>query len=85
MRNRDDNRTMTDQQDRGADAANGAQGAEPDGNASPFGAMKINFGGASDAAPLGGGLNPFGGGIAMIADEPPRPPPQPGGPTGAGR
>jgi thioredoxin reductase (NADPH) len=67
---RDDNRTMTDQQDRGTDAANGAQRDAGNGNASPFGAMKINFGGMSDPAPAGGGLNPFGGGIAMIAEEP---------------
>ncbi len=78
--NRDDNRTMTDQQKRGADAANGAQGAGPDGSASPFGAMKINFGGAPDAAPAAAALNPFGGGIAIIADEPAATV-QPGGPT----
>jgi thioredoxin reductase (NADPH) len=73
---------MTDQQDRGTDAANGAQGATEDGDASPFGGMKIDFGAASGAAPAGGGLNPFGGGIAMVAE--PTAAAQPGGPGAGG-
>ena len=52
----------------------------------PFGSMSINFG--ADAAPVAGtapaagtGLNPFGGGIALIADAPAEAAPIAGGPT----
>jgi thioredoxin reductase (NADPH) len=74
---RDDNRTMTDEQ-------NGNAGA-----ASPFGGMQINFG-AADAAPTGNGtlptgngtLNPFGA-ISIISDGPDAPAvAQPAGPVG---
>jgi thioredoxin reductase (NADPH) len=67
---RDDNPTMTDEQ-------NGSAGA-----ASPFGGMQINFG-AADAVPAGNGtLNPFGG-IAIITDGPDAPAvAQPAGPIG---
>ena len=47
----------------------------------PFGSMSINFGGG-EAAPSGGtGLNPFGGGISMIADAPSDAAPLAGGPA----
>jgi thioredoxin reductase (NADPH) len=67
---RDDNPTMTDEQ-------NGSAGA-----ASPFGGMQINFG-AADVVPAGNGtLNPFGG-IAIITDGPDAPAvAQPAGPVG---
>ena len=67
---RDDNRTMTDEQ-------NGNAGA-----ASPFGGMQINFG-AADAAPAGNGtLNPFGA-ISIISDGADAPAvAQPAGPVG---
>jgi len=68
---RDDNPTMTDD-------TNGTQ----NGDASPFGAMKINFGGAADASPAGASaLNPFGG-ISIISDGPDAIPAQPAGPIG---
>jgi thioredoxin reductase (NADPH) len=51
--------------------------------ANPFGSMRINFGGG-EAAPSGGtGLNPFGGGISMIADAPSDAAPLAGGPANA--
>ncbi len=51
--------------------------------ANPFGSMSINFGGG-EAAPSGGtGLNPFGGGISMIADAPSDAAPLAGGPADA--
>ena len=70
MTHRDDNRTMTDEQ-------NGNAGA-----ASPFGGMQINFG-AADAPPAGNGaLNPFGS-ISIISDGPDAPAvAQPAGPVG---
>ena len=59
------------------DDTNGTQ----DGGASPFGAMKINFGGAADAAPAdASALNPFGG-ISIISDGPDAVPAQPAGPS----
>jgi thioredoxin reductase (NADPH) len=68
---RDDNPTMTDD-------TNGTR----NGSASPFGAMKINFGGAPDASPDGASaLNPFGG-ISIISDGPDEVPAQPAGPVG---
>ena len=51
--------------------------------ANPFGSMSINFGGG-EAAPSGGtGLNPFGGGISMIAEAPSDAVPLAGGPANA--
>jgi thioredoxin reductase (NADPH) len=51
--------------------------------ANPFGSMSINFGGGV-ASPSGGtGLNPFGGGISMIADAPSDAAPLAGGPADA--
>jgi thioredoxin reductase (NADPH) len=68
---RDDNPTMTDD-------TNGTQ----NGSASPFGAMKINFGGTADAAPAeSNALNPFGG-ISIISDGAEAVPAQPAGPEG---
>jgi thioredoxin reductase (NADPH) len=60
---------MTDEKDVANEASN------------PFGGMKINFGAAADPAPSTGGLNPFGGGIALIADEPAEAIPATGGPS----
>src|SRR5829696_6390492 len=77
---RDDNRTMTDQQDGGADAANGAQDAGQNGS-SPFGALKIDFGTGGNAAPAGGSLNPFGA-ISIISDGPDEVAAAPAGPVG---
>ena len=62
---------MTDETNRGGDAANGST--------SPFGSLKINFG-ADTGAPAA----PFGGGIAIIADEGGAATPMPGGPATAG-
>jgi thioredoxin reductase (NADPH) len=60
------------------DDTNGAQ----NGSASPFGAMKINFGGTADAALAGAdALTPFGG-ISIISDGPDEVPAQPAGPVG---
>jgi thioredoxin reductase (NADPH) len=71
---------MTDDQQGGTDARDGTQDGQATA-ASPLGAMKINFGGADATQPAGGGLNPFGGGIAMIADTPGEAAAQPAGPA----
>jgi len=60
---------MTDETKPGAEAANG--------QANPFGSLKINFG-----ADTGAATTPFGGGIALI-DDGPGAVPMPGGPTTA--
>jgi len=76
---RDDNRTMTDEQDRGGDAANGTGAGGQGAGSTPLKPMTINFGGA---APLGGGsLNPFGS-IVLIADAPTDAIAVPAGPSG---
>ena len=71
---RNDNPTMTDQQDPGGSVTNG------------LGSMKINFGGAADAAPVapagGSGLGGFGG-ISIISDAPADAAPLAGGPVTA--
>ena len=57
----------------------------------PFGSMSINFGGGDAAPSPGAALNPFGGGISLIAEAPTEAAPvqAPGGPstmaTGEGR
>ena len=51
--------------------------------ANPFGSMSINFGGGEPAPSGGTGLNPFGGGISMIADAPSDAAPLAGGPANA--
>ncbi len=69
---RNDNRTMTDNTDREGGVTNA------------FGSLKINFGGGADATPLapaGGSLNPFGGGIRIIADGAGEAAPLAGGPA----
>jgi thioredoxin reductase (NADPH) len=59
-------------------------GGDPTGSATPFGSLKINFG-----ADAGAPAAPFGGGIALIADQDGAAAPVPGGPdapgTGDGR
>ncbi len=49
--------------------------------ANPFGSMSINFGGGEAAPSAGTGLNPFGGGISMIAEAPSDAAPLAGGPA----
>jgi len=50
------------------------------GNAGPFGALKINFGGTAETAPPTGG--PAFAGISIISDGPDLVPAQPAGPVG---
>ncbi len=49
----------------------------------PFGSLSINFGGGDAAPAPGGALNPFGGGISLIAEAPAEAAPLAGGPTAA--
>ena len=49
----------------------------------PFGSMRINFGGGEAAPSAGPTLNPFGGGISMIAEAPSDAAPLAGGPATA--
>ncbi len=49
----------------------------------PFGSMSINFGGGDAAPSPGAALNPFGGGISLIAEAPAEAAPLAGGPPTA--